>query len=116
MNLQPDFVIETDRAILIADVKVTIEHTTAMSTVKSENERKYEALREHFSLRGKPTYTTTLMFGSLGSIPMTTRQAIKAIIRNERKANSTIRHLSQIAIHYARNIVVHHLSGADQPY
>ena len=114
--MQPDFIIEKEDAIIIADVKVTIEHPKAMATVKIENEKKYDALREHFSLRIKPAITTTPTFGALGSVSMSTKQQMKLIMGNDRKAISTLRHLSRIAIHQSRNITVQHLTGIEQSY
>ena len=115
-NLQPNFVIEKEDAIIKADVKVTIEHPKAMATVKIENEKKYEALREHMTLRGKPTTTKIPTFGAIGSVSMSTKQQMNLTMGNDRKAITTLRHLSRIAVDQSRNITVHHLTGIGQSY
>ena len=113
-NTQPDFVIETSSEIIIADVKITIEDPVAMNKTHIENQNKYEALRTHFANTGKPTHTTTILCGNLGSVSNLCRYLIRRIFRDNKRANSTIRHISDIIVHHSRNQMISHITGKPQ--
>ena len=115
-NLQPDFVIETPAEIIIADIKVSVEDPIAMNQTNVENQKKYELLRNHFAQTGKRAHVTTLIFGALGSVNNICKYALHRIFHNARRANSTIRHLSEIVTHHSRNQVVAHITGVPQTY
>ena len=115
-NLQPDFVIETPAEIIIAEIKVSVEDPIAMNQTHVENQKKYEPLRNHFAQTGKRAHVTTLIFGALESVNNICKYALHRIFHNARRANSTIRHLSEIVTHHSRNQVVTHITGVPQTY
>ena len=115
-NLQPDFIFETPAEIIIADVKISVEDPVAMNKIHIENQKKYEPLRAHFALTGKPTYTTTMLCGNLGSVSNLSRYLINRIFQNNRRASSTIRHISEIIVHQSRNQIVGHITGSPQTH
>ena len=113
-DCQPDFVIETDTQYIITDVKISNENPSLWNRIHSNNATKYEKLKNYFANRGKPTSVETLQFGCLGSASMSCAKTLKKIMQSQRKTNATLRAISNILVHQARNQTVTHLTGKHQ--
>ncbi len=116
-NAQPDLVIMdyTSKRTFIVDIKVSSECDMHFSQNASLNMEKYNGLRRHFEAQGHAAHIITFQLGCLGSLSNEASLFIYKLLRNNKKARSTIRSLSSIALHSSRNIAVKHITGKHQP-
>ncbi len=115
-NAQPDLIISDaqSKQTFIVDIEVSSECVMHFSQNAALNMEKYNNLRRHFEAQGHASHIITFQLGCLGSVSSEASLFVYKLLRNNRKARSTLRALSAMAVHSSRNMTVEHITGKRQ--